>query len=280
MVMKLAREYPVSLVCRTLGCPRSSYYYQAKGRDDQVLKEALKQVAGTWPTYGYRRLTAQLQREGWSVNEKRVRRVMGELGLQGKVYRKKRRTTNSDHPFPRYPNLVQELEVVRPDQVWVADITYVRLQREFVYLAVIMDRFTRCIRGWHLGRSLSQELTLVALEGALTKQTPEIHHSDQGVQYAATAYVQLLEARGVEISMAEVGQAWQNGYAERIMRTIKEEEVDLSEYQDYWDAYRQIGQFLEDVYMKKRIHSSLGYLTPVEFENQWLEQGDNSPAVS
>jgi len=278
--MKLAREYPVSLVCRTLGCPRSSYYYQGRGRDDQVLKEALKQVAGTWPTYGYRRLTAQLQREGWPVNEKRVRRVMGELGLQGKVYRKKRRTTNSDHPFPRYPNLVQELEVVRPDQVWVADITYVRLQREFVYLAVIMDRFTRCIRGWHLGRSLSQELTLVALEGALTKQTPEIHHSDQGVQYAATAYVQLLEARGVEISMAEVGQAWQNGYAERIMRTIKEEEVDLSEYQDYWDAYRQIGQFLEDVYMKKRIHSSLGYLTPVEFENQWLEQGDNSPAVS
>ena len=281
--MKLAREYPVSLVCRTLGCPRSSYYYQGRGRDDQVLREALKQVAGTWPTYppdADRRLTAQLQREGWPVNGKWVRRVMGELGLQGKVYRKKRRTTNSDHPFPRYPNLVQELEVVRPDQVWVADITYVRLQREFVYLAVIMDRFTRCIRGWHLGRSLSQELTLVALEGALTKQTPEIHHSDQGVQYAATAYVQLLEARGVEISMAEVGQAWQNGYAERIMRTIKEEEVDLSEYQDYWDAYRQIGQFLEDVYMQKRIHSSLGYLTPVEFESQWLEQGVNSPTVS
>lgn len=278
--MKLAREYPVSLVCRTLGCPRSSYYYQGKGRDDQALQEALKEVAGTWPTYGYRRLTAQLQREGWVVNEKRVRRVMGELGLQGKVYRKKRRTTNSDHPFPRYPNLVQGLEVVRPDQVWSADITYVRLQREFVYLAVILDRFTRCIRGWHLGRSLSQELTMVALERALAHRTPEIHHSDQGVQYAATAYVQLLEARGVQISMAEVGQAWQNGYAERIMRTIKEEEVDLSEYQDYWDAYRQIGRFLEDVYMGKRIHSSLGYRTPVEFENQWLEQEANSPAVS
>jgi putative transposase len=278
--MKLATEYPVSLVCRTLGCPRSSYYYQGKGRDDQTLKEALQQAAGTWPTYGYRRLTAQLQREGWTVNEKRVRRVMGELGIQGKVYRKKRRTTNSDHPFPRYPNLVQELEVVRPDQAWVADITYVRLQREFVYLAVIMDLFTRGIRGWHLGRSLSQELTLIALEQALTKQTPEIHHSDQGVQYAAIAYVQLLETRGVQISMAEVGQAWQNGYAERIMRTIKEEEVDLSEYQDYWDAYRQIGQFLEDVYMRKRIHSSLGYLTPVEFENQWLEQEANLPVVS
>ncbi len=279
--MKLATEYPVSLVCRTLGWPRSSYYYQVKGRDDQILKEALEQVAGTWPTYGYRRLTAQLQREGWPVNEKRVRRVMGEMGLQGKVYRKKRRTTNSDHPFPRYPNLVQKLEVVRPDQVWVADITYVRLHREFVYLAVVMDQFTRCIRGWNLGRSLGQELTLVALEQALAKQVPGIHHSDQGVQYAATAYVQLLEQAGAQISMAEVGKAWQNGYAERVMRTIKEEEIDLSEYQDYWDAHRQIGQFLEDVYMQKRIHSSLGYLTPVEFENQWLEQRAKSPpAVS
>ena len=258
MVMKLATEYPVSLVCQTLGYPRSSYYYQTRGRDDQVLKKVLEQVAGTWPTYGYRRLTAQLQREGWPVNEKRVRRIMREMGLQGKVYRKKRRTTNSDHPFPRYPNLVQELAVVRPDQVWVADITYVRLHREFVYLAVIMDVFTRCIRGWHLGRSLSQELTLVALEQALTKQAPEIHHSDQGVQYAATAYVQLLELAGTQISMAEVGKAWQNGYAERVMGTIKEEEIDLSEYQDYWDAYGQIGQFLEDVYMQKRIHSSPG----------------------
>lgn len=278
--MKLADEYPVSLVCRVLDCSRSSYYYQAKGREDQTLKEALKQVAGIWPTYGYRRLTAQLRREGWPVNGKRIRRLMGELGLQGKIYRKKRRTTNSDHPFPRYPNLVQELEVVRPDQVWVADITYVRLQREFVYLAVIMDVFTRCIRGWHLGRSLSQELTLVALEQALAHQPPEIHHSDQGVQYAAIAYVQLLEATGVQISMAEVGKAWQNGYAERLMRTIKEEEVELSEYQDYWDAYRKIGQFLEDVYMHKRIHSSLGYLTPVEFENRWLQQGATSSGVS
>jgi putative transposase len=229
-------------------------------------------VVVAWPTYGYRRITAQLKREGWLVNSKRVRRLTGELGFQGKIYRKKRRTTNSDHPFPRYPTLVQGLEIVRPDQVWVGDITYVRLHREFVYLAVLLDVFTRCIRGWYLGRSLSQGLTLSALQRALAQRLPEIHHSDQGVQYAATGYVRLLEEAGVWISMAEVGQAWQNGYAERIMRTIKEEEVDLSEYQDYWDAYGQIGQFLEDIYMKKRIHSSLGYLTPVEFENQWLAQ--------
>ena len=137
---------------------------------------------------------------------------------------------------------------------------------------MLLDVFTRCIRGWHLGRSLGQELTLSALQPALAQCLPEIHHWEQGVQYAATVYVQLLEEAGVRISMAEVGQAWQNGYAERVIRTIKEEEVDLSEYQDYWDAYWQIGQFLEDVYMKKRIHSSLGYLAPVEFENQWLAQ--------
>ena len=272
--MRLAAEYPVSLVCETLDYPRSSYYYQAREPDDQVLKEAITAVVVTWPTYGYRHLTAQLKRAGWRVNSKRVRRLMGELGFQRKIYRKKRRTTNSDHTFPRYPNLVQGLEVVKPDQVWVGDITYVRLHREFVYLAVLLDVFTRCIRGWHLGRSLSQELTLSALQRALAQRLPEIHHSDQGVQYAATGYVQLLQEAGVRISMAEVGQAWQNGYAERVMRTIKEEEVNLSEYQDYWDAYRQIGQFLEDVYMKKRIHSSLDYLTPVEFENQWLAQQD------
>jgi len=141
-----------------------------------------------------------------------------------------------------------------------------------------MDVFIRAIRGWQLSRSLDQELTLTALHRALaTGQVPEIHHSDQGVQYAATAYVELLQACGVAISMAEVGEAWQNGYAERLMRTIKEEEVDLSEYRDYQDAYRQIGRFLDEVYMYKRIHSSLGYLTPAEFESQWWAQQLTTP---
>ena len=132
-----------------------------------------------------------------------------------------------------------------------------------------MDIFTRCIRGWRLARSLDQELTLVALQRALAHHMPEIHHSDQGVQYASAVYVQMLQEVEAQISMAEVGQAWQNGYAERLIRTIKEEEVDLSDYEDYRDAYWQIGQFLEDVYMRKRIHSSLGYVTPEEFETQW-----------
>jgi transposase InsO family protein len=172
---------------------------------------------------------------------------------------------------------VEHLEIVRPEQVWVSDITYVRLHEDFVYLAVLMDVFTRGICGWHLGRSLDQSLTLRALEQALARHTPEIHHSDQGVQYAALAYTARLHQAGVQISMAEVGQAWQNGYAERLMRTIKEEEVDLSEYEDYTDAVRQLGRFLDEVYMHKRIHSSLGYLTPVAFEQQWLMLQQASP---
>lgn len=270
---KLAAEYPVQVVCQVLDFPRSSYYYQPHPRDDEALKVALQRAAEEWPTYGYRRLTVQVRRDDQLVvNGKRVRRLVKLMHLGRKHKRKTRRTTNSQHPFPRYPNLVQNLEVVRPDQVWVVDITYIHLKTEFVYLAVIMDVFTRSIRGWYLSRNLDQALTLTALKRALEHRTPEIHHSDQGIQYAATAYTDLLRTTGVAISMAEVGEATQNGYAERLIRTIKEEEVDLSDYLDFADAYHQIGRFLEDVYMRKRIHSSLGYLTPVEFETEWFAQ--------
>jgi len=270
----LAQDYPITLACDVLGCTRSSYYHLATEQPDEVeLKVAIKAVAAEWPTYGYRRVTAQLRRQGWLVNRKRVQRLMRLMDLQAKTKRKKRRTTNSEHDFPRYPNLVQGLEVVRPDQVWVSDITYIRFRAEFIYLAVIMDVFTRSIRGWHVGRSLDHTLTLTALQRALGRHpAPEIHHSDQGVQYAATAYTQALQDVNVQISMADVGAAWQNGYAERLIRTIKEEEVDLSEYLDYNDAHRQLGRFLDDVYMHKRIHSSLGYLTPAEFEEQWQKE--------
>jgi putative transposase len=266
----LAESYPVQVICRVWETPRSTYYYQSQASDEHELRTALQGLAGMWPRYGSRRLTAQLRREGFQVNRKHVQRLMRELGVQGHRSAKKRRTTNSEHDFPRYPNLVEQLEIGRPDQVWVCDITYIQLRVECVYLAVLMDVFTRCIRGWHLGRGLDQSLTLRALEQALVDHTPEIHHSDQGVQYAAIAYTTRLQQAGVQISMAEVGAAWQNGYAVRLMRTIKEEEVDLSEYEDYTDAVRQLGRFLDEVYMHKRIHSSLGYLTPVEFEQQWL----------
>jgi transposase InsO family protein len=280
VIKMLVQEHPVTIVCDVLGCARSSYYYRAGQPDDQEVKMAIQTVAGEWPTYGYRRVTAQLRREGWTVNRKRVGRLMRGMGLQIKARRKTQKTTDSAHNFPRYPNLVQDLAIVRPDQVWVSDITYIRLRCEFVYLAVIMDVFTRCIRGWHLGRSLDQVLTLRALDRALAEGTPEIHHSDQGIQYAATAYVQRLEAVNAQISMAEIGAAWQNGYAERLMRTIKEEEVDLSDYEDYTDALGQLRRFLNDVYMHKRIHSALGYLTPVEFEERWRHEHEQPPAVN
>ncbi len=269
--MKLAKNYPIRLLCRLLGVPRSSVYYPASPvpDDEAMLKTALLDLAGEWPTYGYRRLTAMMRRLGWLVNGKRVRRWMDEVGIHGAPPTRKKRTTNSNHAFPRYPNLVKDLEITRPDQVWVADITYIRLRREFVYLAVLMDVFTRSIRGWHLSRNLDQRLTLAALERALVVAVPQVHHSDQGLQYAATTYVERLQKLGVTLSMAAVGEPRENGYAERLVRTIKEEEVDLSEYQDFADAQGQIAQFVDDVYNIKRIHSALRYLTPREFEEQW-----------
>jgi transposase InsO family protein len=265
----LAGEYPIAVVCALLGCNRSSYYHPGTPTDETDLEQAIDGVTGEWPTYGSRRVTAQLRRQGWAVNRKRIQRVLRRKGLLRKQKAKVHKTTDSDHDFPRYPNLVADLQVVRPDLVWVSDITYIRLAHEFVYLAVIMDVFTRNIRGWHLGRSLDQSLTLLALQRALVRGKPEIHHSDQGVQYAATTYTRILQSVNVQISMARAGEAWQNGYAERLLRTIKEEEVDLSEYTDYADALRQLGRFLDDVYTCKRIHSALGYLTPTEFEAQW-----------
>jgi transposase InsO family protein len=266
----MSEQYPKAVVCRVLSVARSSLYHQPNSVQNETLETAMQEICAEFPCYGYRRVTAELRRRGWQINRKRTARMMKILGLQAKKVVRKRRTTNSEHSFPRYPNLVESLVVQRPDQVWVADITYIRLQHGFVYLAVIMDVFTRAIRGWHLDRSLDQNLTLTALQKALQNHCPDIHHSDQGLQYAATDYTDLLKQHKIHISRAEVGEPTQNGYAERLMRTIKEEEVDLSDYQDYHDAYCQIGRFLEDVYMRKRVHSSLDYLTPVEFENHWF----------
>ena len=252
----LAQDYPVSVVCEVLGCARSSYYHRPAALHEYGLLHAFEEVAAACPRYGYRRITHQLRREGWTVNHKRVARLMRKRGLQAHRKPKRRTTTDSSHAFPRYPNLVEQLEIVHPEHVWVSDITSIGLREEFVYLAVLMDVFTRCIRGWHLGCSLDQRLTLRALEQALAHYTPEIHHWDQGVQFAATAYTAHLQAAGVQRSQAEVGAAWQNGYAERLMRTIKEEEVDLSDYQNYADALRHIGRFLDEVYMRQQ-HSFL-----------------------
>jgi putative transposase len=254
----LSHQYPVRQGCRVLGYARSHYYYQAHPCDETTLKAAIERLAGQWPTYGYRRITALMRREDIQVNHKHVARLMRTMGLQGQRPARHPRTTCSHHFYPRYQNLVQELTVIRPDQVWVADITYIRLSEAFVYLAVLMAVNTRRIRGWHLSRHLDQTLTLTALQRALAKHRPEIHHSDQGVQYAATLYTQMLQAHGAQISMATVGEATENGYAERLMRTITEEEVRLHDYADFHAAYQQMGRFLDDVYQHKRIHSALG----------------------
>lgn len=261
-------DCPVEVALEVLALPRSSFYYQPHAARQTHLETDMQLVAGQFPTYGTRRMTHELRRAPYryTVNRKRVQRIMRAKGWLRPVKRAKCRTTHSDHPYPRYPNRVADLVITHPDQVWVADITYIRLGQGFVYLAVVMDVYTRTIRGWHLSRTLDGRLSLAALEMGLAQHTPHIHHSDQGVQYAAGDYVKVLQDRGVLISMAATGKPEENGYAERLMRTIKDEEVDLSEYRDFADAECQMGRFLEDVYMTKRIHSSLGYLTPVEFE--------------
>ena len=261
----------VKMICETVGLPRSSYYYRSQRGEEGQWEADLETVAGQYPKYGTRRITHQLRRAPYHyrINRKRVQRLMRQKKLLRPVKRARYRTTDSQHPYPRYPNLVAELEVTHPEQVWVCDVTYVRLGQGFVFLAIVMDVFTRAIRGWNLGRNLDTDLTLVALQRALRLCIPQIHHSDQGVQYAAQAYTDLLKQYGIQISMTRQGKPEENGYAERFMRTIKEEEVDLSEYLDLDDARRQIGRFIEDVYMTKRIHSALGYLTPAEFETAW-----------
>ena len=265
--------YPVANLCRLLSLSRSSYYYQMIERDESDLRRNIEAVAAEFVKYGSRRLTKQLRRPPYKlvINRKRIQRLMREMDLLRVQKRLKGRTTDSNHGFRRYPNLVAELEVTYPDQVWVSDITYIHLQKGFVYLAVIMDVFTRGIRGWQLSRRLDQFLTLTALQRALSIHVPHIHHSDQGIQYATNDYVALLRQHEVQISMSAKGSPEENAFAERLIRTIKEEEVELSEYFDFTDAYTQIGYFIEEVYQKKRIHSSLGYITPMEFEQSYLQ---------
>ena len=270
---------PVGMACRVLTLPRSSYYYCAQAQQEDELKDAIQSVAGQYPTYGTRRIAHQLRRPPYRypVGRKRIQRLMRSLNLLRPVKRSRIRTTNSQHGFPRFPNLMEGLVVSSPNQVWVADITYIRLQHSFIYLAVLMDVFTRSIRGWYLSRALDQNLTLYALNQGLLQDCPRIHHSDQGIQYAFKNYIQVLQAHQVQISMASVGKPEENGFAERLMRTIKEEEVELAEYKDLDDAREQIGRFLEDVYMTKRIHSALDYSTPAEFEALWRASSLSTP---
>ena len=255
---------------------RSSFYrFDPDGKPDpdreMELRDAIQRIALQWPSYGRPRITAELRRQGWTVNPKRVYRLMREDNLLCLRRRKFVLTTDSDHGLPVYPNRARELVVTGLDQLWVADITYIRLAWEFVYLAVILDAFSRRVLGWALERTLEASLALEALRMALKLRKPAaglVHHSDRGVQYASTDYTDLLKANGIVTSMSRRGNPYDNATCESFMKTLKYEEVYRSEYHDLFEARASIGAFLEKVYNQKRLHSALGYLPPVEFEAQ------------
>jgi putative transposase len=233
------------------------------------LRDAIQKVALQMPTYGYRRITAELRRQKRVVNRKRVLRIMRQDNLLCLRRRAFVRTTDSQHQLPVYPNLARDVKVSGLNQLWVADITYIRLLLEFVYLAVILDAFSRRVIGWALGRTLEADLAVSALRMAIAGGRVEpglVHHSDRGVQYASPAYTELLMEHGIRISMSRRGNPYDNAQAESFMKTLKYEEVYRTEYLDFADARRQIGQFIDGVYNQKRLHSALGYRPPVEFE--------------
>ena len=266
-------QMPIERLCELMGVSRSWYYGRSseaeKTKKDVELRDAIERIVLEFPGYGYRRVTATLGREGWSVNHKRVLRVMREESLLCQIKRRFKVTTNSAHAFARYPNLLKDTEIDGLDQVWLSDITYVRLPTSFCYLAAILDAYSRRCVGWCLSRQIDTNLTLSALEMALAARRPTaglIHHSDQGVQYASGEYVLRLEEAGVLISMAAVGNPYENAKAESFFRTLKMEEIYLKDYRDFEEAKGNIGRFIEEVYNQKRLHSSLGYLPPVEFE--------------
>ena len=260
---ELCGEYPVSLLCSALEVPRSSFYYKPTQKEDEEVIQQILSIAGEFPRYGYRRITAELRRRGYRVNHKKVLRLMRKMNILVRQAKKPRTTIPGEG---EYPNLIKDLLIDHPDQVWCGDIAYIKLKDRFAYFAFLMDVYTRAIRGWEISCSLDEELVVRALEKALEHSKPKIHHSDHGIQYLSDRYVSLLRDAGVEISMAAKGRAWENGYAERFIRTLKEEEVYLHEYEDIHDARVHIERFIEDVYMRRRVHSALGYLTPAEFE--------------
>lgn len=262
-----------------MGLGRSTYYYRLRQKalrakkEEVDLRDRIEKIVVKCAGYGYRRVTYQLRREGYKINHKRVARLMREQSLQCQVKRRWVKTTDSDHGYRIYPNLIKELKITRRNQVWVADITYLRIMTGFLYLAVVLDLFSRKVIGWALSEHIDAQLTLTALRVALDDRGSVegcIHHSDRGVQYACHAYVEELEAAKIRISMARKGNPYDNAAAESFMKTLKCEEVYLWDYHNVEDVKRRIPYFLQEVYNQKRLHSALGYVTPEEFEQAEL----------
>jgi putative transposase len=263
----------VNRLCQTAGVSRAGYYRfllrPQRQEADMDLRSQIQRIALRWPAYGYRRVQAELQRQGWAVNHKRVLRRMRADNLLCLRRRKFILTTDSKHGLPIYPNLAQDMVLTSINQLWVADITYIRLAMEFVYLAVLLDAFSRSCIGWALRRSLEATLVLEALRKALRRRCPPpglVHHSDRGVQYASRDYIQVLEQHGIRISMSRRGNVYDNATAESFIKTLKYEEVYRTEYRNLEEAKASIKEFLEKIYNEKRLHSALGYRPPREFE--------------
>lgn len=288
MITLLQQQFPtLSLrrLCQVLGVSRSWYYAhstpETRAERDLDLRDAIERVTLEFLGYGYRRVTHALRRDGWAVNHKRVLRVMRQESLLCQLKRRFLVTTDSAHGLPTYPNLLVHTTLSAPNQAWVADITYVRLPSSFVYLACVLDAYSRRCVGWKLSRQIDTQLTLDALDMALTQRRPAsglIHHSDRGVQYASLAYVARLERAGARVSMSAKGNPYDNAKAESFFKTLKREEVYLQEYRTFAEAETNLGHFIEAVYNAKRLHSSLGYLPPVEFEAACSLSTDELPS--
>jgi putative transposase len=273
-------KLPVSHLCSNETISRTTFYRLQKEQlcdtGEKYLKKIIQGVALEFPFYGYRRITKELQIKGFNVNHKKVLKIMKEENI---TCRRKKRftpvTTQSNHSYRIYPNLAKDLIVTGLNQLWIADITYIHLPNDFVYLAVINDIFSRKCIGWNLSRNIDTLLTLGALNRAIDARqhlgiSKLIHHSDQGVQYAADEYVNRLKEIGIEISMSRKGNVYDNAFAESFMKTIKVEEVYINDYRTFEEALKNIKRFIEKVYNKKRLHSAIGYLSPEKFEQEVL----------
>lgn len=264
----------MNALCELTGLSRAGFYRWRVPRQampvEMELRDELQKAALEYPAYGSRKMTAELKRRGFGVGRRRVRRMMRQDNLLCIRRRAFVTTTDSRHTLPVYPNLARDVKPTAINQLWVADITYIRLRTEFVYLAVVLDAFSRRVIGWALGRTLEAELALTALRMAVIQREPApglVHHSDRGVQYACGDYTDLLQEHGITISMSRKGNPYDNAACESFMKTLKYEEVYRNEYRDFQEVRVSIGEFLDQVYNQKRLHSALGYVPPAEFEN-------------